>query len=82
MRLIIGAFFLYRTGITLRLSSGAVVSSEEDKWMMQYSFFLFTKYLFDHSIGLIWSFCIHDTDTIHHSMDVSIDSDIGHIIEY
>ena len=33
-------------------------------------------------ISLIRSLGIHDTETIHHAMDMCIDSDIWHIIEH
>lgn len=33
------------------------------------------------SIGLLWCFRFYDSDSIHHPVDMRIDSDIGHIVE-
>ena len=82
MCLIIGTLFLKRTTLAFRLSRGALISSEENKRMMKYFLLLDRKKSIDCSIGRFWSFCLHDSKTVHHSMDMSIDADIGHIIKY
>ena len=49
--------------------------------MMHRAFFFFFFELFELFICLFWSSGFHRTHTIHHTMDVRIDSDKGHVIE-
>lgn len=58
-----------------------MIATEEDEWMMDYTFCLSIEYLIQFSVCLFGSFCIHDTESIHHAVNMCIDSDIGHIIE-
>lgn len=37
--------------------------------------------LIEFFVGLFGSFCVYDSKTVHHSVDMCIDPDIGHIIE-
>ncbi len=59
-----------------------MISSEEYEWMMKYLFGSSIKYAIYLPICLFGSFCIYDTETIHHTMYMRIDSDIWHIVEY
>jgi hypothetical protein len=59
-----------------------VIPTEEDEWMMDDSFGLSIEYFIEFFIGLFWSLGIDDSETIHHSMDMCINSDVWHIIEH
>lgn len=49
--------------------------------MMHGAFLIFTQEFFEFFICLFWRFGFHDSHTIHHSMDMGIDTDKGHIVE-
>jgi hypothetical protein len=49
--------------------------------MMDNTLFLDGKNSFYRFISLFGMFCLDDTQAIHHSVDMGIDTDIGHIIE-
>jgi hypothetical protein len=59
-----------------------VIPTEEDEWMMDHSLRLRIEHEIESPISLLWSLGIHYTETVHHTMDVCIDTDIRHIIEY
>ena len=40
------------------------------------------EYEVERPISLLWGVGIHDTETVHHAMDMCIDSDVWHIIEH
>lgn len=81
MCLIIGTLFFDRTTFTFWFTSNALVSSEEDKWMMQYAFLFQRKNLLDFPIGLFWSPSRYNSDTIHDSVNMRVDTNVRHIIE-
>jgi cellobiose-specific phosphotransferase system component IIC len=49
--------------------------------MMDDSLRLRIEYEIESLVSLFWSLGIHDTETVHHAMDMCIDSDIGHVVE-
>lgn len=49
--------------------------------MMKYPFFFSGQYRFNSCIGLFWGVGFHDSYTIHHTMDVCVDTHIGHVVE-
>lgn len=70
------------TIFTFWLSCSTLISSEKDERVMEYLFFCYRKNTIDFFISLFRHFGLYYTDTIHNSVDMRIDSDIGHIIEY
>lgn len=80
--LIVLALLLELAALTLRFSRYAVIPTEEDEWMMDDSLRLSIEYEVERPISLLWGVGIHDTETVHHAMDMCIDSDVWHIIEY
>lgn len=69
------------TFLTLRTTSDTDIPTEEDEGMVDFPLFFLGKYLIDLSIRLDRSMSRDDPESIHHSMDMSIDPDIGTIIE-
>ena len=49
--------------------------------MMHGALLIFAQEFFEFFICLFWRFGFHDSHTVHHAMDVSIDPDKGHIVE-
>ncbi len=82
LRLIVLALLLELTTLTLRTPRYAVIPTEEDEWVVDDTLGLSVKYPIEFSICLLWSLGIDHAETIHHTMDMCIDSDIWHIIEY
>lgn len=79
---IIGAPFFYSTYFTFWFSCDTSIPSEQDTRVMKVLFLIFRKkniYLF---VCLFWSICLHDSYTIEYSVNMSINTDIRHIIEY
>jgi hypothetical protein len=50
--------------------------------MMDDALGLGIEYEIESPISLFWSLGIHDSESIHHTVDMCIDSDIWHIIEH
>ena len=48
---------------------------------MHRAFLIFAEELFKFFIRLFWCFGFHDFHTIHHAVDMRIDTDKGHIVE-
>jgi hypothetical protein len=48
---------------------------------MHGAFLIFTQELFEFFIRFFWRFGFHDSHSIHHAMNMSIDTDKGHIVE-
>ncbi len=59
-----------------------MIPTEEDEWMMDDSLRLRIEHEIESPISLFWSLGIHDSESIHHTVDMGIDSDVGHIIEH
>ncbi len=49
--------------------------------MVHRAFLIFAQELFEFLIRLFWRFGFHDSHSIHHTMDMRIDADKGHIVE-
>ncbi len=49
--------------------------------MMHGAFLIFAQEFFEFFICLFWRFGFHDSHSIHHTVDVRIDTDKGHIVE-
>lgn len=49
--------------------------------MMHRAFLFVREELFELFICLFWSSGFHNTHTIHHTMDMRVDTDKGHIVE-
>ena len=49
--------------------------------MMHRAFLIFAEEFFEFFVCLFWCFGFHDSHTIHHTMNVCIDTDKGHIVE-
>lgn len=58
-----------------------MISTEEDEWVVDDTLGLRIEHEIESLICLLWGFGIHDTETVHHAVDMRIDTDVWHIIE-
>lgn len=49
--------------------------------MMHGAFLIFAQEFFEFFIRLFWCFRFHDSHAVHHTMNMRIDTDKGHIVE-
>lgn len=79
---IIGTLFLYWAYFTLWFSGNTKISSKKNQRVVHLLFdYVVKKYIY-FSISFFGSFCFYYSYTIEYSMNMSIDTDIRHIIEY
>ena len=79
--LIVGTPFFERAYFTFRFSRDTSIATKKDAWMMKYSLLTPSENAIDCSISLFRPLGGDDPNTIHHTVDMSIDSNIRHIIE-
>jgi len=78
---VVFAIICDRTCRALWLACYAVISSEEDNRMMDDSFSFSIEYFIKFFVCLFGCLGVYSSETIHHAVDMCIDSDIWHIVE-